>query len=345
MSVSKKLQRQFKKSFGNADFDQEILEVITHLRSLPSLTPDQEQLVKFIEGFQAFTGTVEAAYEQADKMLGMANRSLSISSEELNATNGKLKELNRTVETLLNNLGEGIKAAREIQQSLMPPLHQEFESVLMDVFYHPSEDLSGDFFDVYQQGPWLYFYLADVTSHGTASAQVTYLIKGIFQEIMSSSPVPLELAFLIKDFCRRFVEYKLTYAVGLQTYRFNLNSKILEVCASNAPAPILTRAGGSQQILIHPGPLIFAETFNLDYVFTMQKTQLEPGDSVYCFTDGAFELNNMGDAGDFNERKFAKLLSQAPHQGWEDSILNGLQAAAGKSHFDDDITILRLHLK
>ena len=345
MSVSKKLQRQFKKSFGNADFDQELLEAITHLRSLPSLTPDQEKMVQFIEGFQAFIETVQAAYDQADKMLAMANRSLSISSDELNNTNGKLKDLNRTVQTMLNNLGEGIKAARDIQQSLMPPLHQEFENVLMDVFYHPSEDLSGDFFDVYRQGQWVYFYLADVTSHGTASAQVTYLIKGIFQEIMSSSPVPLALDFLIKDFCRRFVDYKLTYAVGLQTYRLDLNSKILEVCASNAPAPILTRAGVSQPISITPGPLIFAESFNLDYVFTSQAVQLQPEDSIYCFTDGAFELNNTGQSDDFNERKFAKLLNQAPHQGWEDSLLKGLQAAAGKSHFDDDITILRLHLK
>ncbi len=344
MSVSKKLQRQFKKSFGNADFDQELLEAITHLRSLPSLTPDQEKLIKFIEGFQAFTETVQAAYDQADKMLGMANRSLSISSDELNSTNGKLKDLNRTVQTMLNNLGEGIKAAREIQQSLMPPLHQNFGSVLMDVFYHPSEDLSGDFFDVYRHGQWLYFYLADVTSHGTASAQVTYLIKGIFQEIMSSSPEPLALDFLIKDFCRRFVEYKLAYAVGLQTYRYDLTSNILEVCASNAPAPILTRDGASRQILIIPGPLIFAEFFNKDYIFSTQTVQMIPGDSIYCFTDGAFELNNTGQTNDFNERKFAKLLSLAPHEGWEDSILKGLQSAAGKSQFDDDITVLRLHL-
>ena len=345
MAVSKKLQRQFKKAFGNADFDQEMLEAITKLRSLSILTPDQEALVKIIEGVQVFIEVVQAAYEQSDKMLGISNRSLSISSDELNITNSKLKELNRTVQTMLNSLDEGLKAAQEIQQSLMPPLHQDFETLLIDVLYHPSEDLSGDFFDIYRKDQWLYFYLADVTSHGTASAQVTYLIKGIFQEIMSSSPAAPSLDFLIKDFARRFVEYKLAYAVGLQAYRFNLSSNTLEVCASNAPAPILTRGGSSQQIAINPGPLIFAEAFDLDYIFTTQSVSLQTGDSVYCFTDGAIELNNTGETSDFNEKKFAKLLAIAPHEGWEEALLEGLKAAAGKMSFDDDITILRLHVK
>ncbi len=345
MAVSKKLQRQLKKSFGSADFDQEMLEAMTKLKSLSSLSSDQEKIMKYIEGLQIFFETVQAAYEQSDKMLAMTNRSLSISSEELNLSNSKLKDLNRTVQSLLNNLGEGLKAARDIQQSLMPPLHQDFEAMSIDVLYHPSEDLSGDFFDVYQKENFLYFYLADVTSHGTASAQVTYLIKGIFQEIMSSSATPPSLDFLIKDFARRYVEYKLSYAVGLQIYKFDLNSKVIEVCASNAPAPILVRSGVSQQVSVNPGPLIFANSFDVNYVFMTQKENLLPGDSFYCFTDGAVELNNTGQFSDFNERKFAKVLSQVPLIGWEEAILKALTAVAGKSTFDDDITILRFHMK
>lgn len=345
MTVSKKLQRQLKKAFGSADFDQEILEAITKLKSLSSLNSDQETLMKYTEGLQILFEVVQAAYEQSDKMLAMTNRSLAISSEELNLSNSKLNDLNRTVQALLSNLGEGLKAARDIQQSLMPPLKQDYEAMSIDVLYHPSEDLSGDFFDVYQKDNFLYYYLADVTSHGTASAQVTYLIKGIFQEIMSNSATPPELNFLIKDFGRRYVDYKLTYAVGLQMYKFDLELKVLEACGSNAPSPILVRAGASQQISVHPGPLIFANSFDINYEFMIQKETLLPGDSVYCFTDGAIELNNTGDNSDFNERKFAKVLSQVPLVGWEEAILGALTTAAGKSTFDDDITILRFNMK
>ncbi len=345
MTVSKKLQRQLKKAFGSADFDQEILGAMTKLKSLSSLNSDQETIMKYAEGLQIFFETVQAAYEQSDKMLAMTNRSLSISSEELNLSNSKLKDLNRTVQSLLNNLGEGLKAARDIQQSLMPPLHQDFEAMSIDVLYHPSEDLSGDFFDVYQKENFLYFYLADVTSHGTASAQVTYLIKGIFQEIMTNSAAPLDLNFLIKDFARRYVDYKLSYAVGLQMYKFDLNSKVIEACASNAPSPILVRTGVSQQISVNPGPLIFSNSFDVNYEFMTQKETLLPGDSVYCFTDGAIELNKTGANSDFNEKKFAKVLSQVPREDWEQAILKALTTVAGKLTFDDDITIIRLNMK
>lgn len=345
MIVSKKLQRQFKKAFGNADFDKEVEVTIGHLKSLPSLNPEQEKLLIYLNGFQIFFETVQTAFDQSDKMLGISNRSLSISSDELNLTNHKLKEAHKTVQAVLKNLGEGLKAARDIQQSLMPPLHQEFEDITIDVLYHPSEDLSGDFFDVYKKDQWLYFYLADVTSHGTASAQVTYLIKGIFQEIMSNSPNAPDLDFLIKDFARRYVEYKLSYAVGLQMYRYDLQSKKIEVCASNAPAPILVQTGASKQISITPGPLIYAGSFDLNYVFSVQSEILSPGSSCYCFTDGAIELNNTGQTSDFNERKFAKILAAAPHEGWETSILESLKIAAKKPNFDDDITILRFFIK
>ena len=345
MIVSKKLQRQFKKAFGNADFDKEILEVMTQLKSLPSPNSDQEKLLNYLNGFQIFFEMVQTASEQADKMLGISNRSLSISSEELNMSNSKLKDLNKTVQSVLNNLGEGLKAARDIQQSLMPPMHQEFEDIVIDVLYHPSEDLSGDFFDFYKKDHWLYFYLADVTSHGTASAQVTYLIKGIFQEVMASSAEAPDLDFLIKDFARRYIEYKLSYAVGLQMYRYDLQNKKIEVCASNAPAPILVQAGASKQLSINPGPLIYAGAFDLNYIFTIQSEILTSGSSFYCFTDGALELNNTGQSSDFNERKFAKILTQTPFEGWENVVLDGLRAAANKSSFDDDITILRFHVK
>ncbi len=345
MAVSKKLQRQFKKSFGNADFDQELLGTVARLMSLPSLTPDQEILLRYVEGFRSFIDTVQGTYELADKMQEIASRSLLVSSEEQHAKNIKLKEMNRTVEAMLNNLGEGLKAAREIQQSLIPPRHQDFDDVAIDVLYHPSEDLSGDFFDIYKKENWLYFYLADVTSHGTASAQVTYLIKGIFQEILSNSPTAPILELLTKDFVKRYIDYKLAYAVGLQVYRFDLTSKVLEVCGSSAPAAICVRGGVGQQIPVNSGPLISAASFDLEYVFQSSSQALLPGDTVYCFTDGAFELNNTGDVTDFNEKKFLKVLVQAPHEGWEESILERLRAVAGKPSFDDDITILRFYLK
>src|SRR5262249_9141743 len=116
-----------------------------------------------------------------------------------------------------------LDAARAIQLSLLPPAPQRFDGIELDFFYRPSEELSGDFCDILRIGPWVYFYLADVTSHGTASAQVTYLLKEIFSQLVDRhSPTEVApLAELILEVQRRYAEHRLEYDVGIQLARYH----------------------------------------------------------------------------------------------------------------------------
>ena len=342
--ISKKLQRQIKSAFKLTDSEERFLAVQQELSAKSNLSPAEELLLQLVEGFPAFLKSVQDSYDQGDKMLVIVNRSLLISSEELNATNSRLADANKTVETMLANLGQDLDAAREVQRSLLPPANQDFPAASVNVLYQPAERLSGDFYDVSVKGPWIYFYIADVTSHGTASAQVTYIVKGIFQELINQAPEPLELHVIMKEFGLRYLTYKLPYAVGLQIYRFNTETKMLQIMLSNTPPPIRVRKGTGENIHVKNAPLLLSgahEETPSEEPHLAHEVPLESGDILYCFTDGILEANKKS----ISERLVAKIFAAAAIEDWQTSLIATLKDKHQTEKFDDDLTVLRLIVK
>lgn len=235
-----------------------------------------------------------------------------------------------------------LQAARAIQQSLLPPLNQSFDNFRLEALYQPCEELSGDFFDTIQVGPWLYFYIADVTSHGTASAQVTYLIKSIFKNFLSDGGEP-PLPDLMHSVAKRYSSYKLDYAMGLQVMRFNSKTQVLEYAVSNAPKAVLVGGNRFETLDTAPGPLLTAEAAVTDKnTFQAINVKLNKGESVYFFTDGCYEFTTPKNNQQFGYARFCKLLKSPETEKWQNSIFSKLTTASGKTAFNDDLTILKL---
>ena len=235
-----------------------------------------------------------------------------------------------------------LEAAREIQRTLLPPLQQTFGGSSLDALYHPCEELSGDFFDSVTLGGWLYFYLADVTSHGTAAAQVTYLIKSMFREALHGAAPTL--GELMRATGQRYAGYGLEYDVGIQVARLNLETRSLEYTRGNAPLPILVRAGVASTPAAPPGPSLSVATGS-EQEFRVTTLALEPGDQLYLVTDGSYEFDvptPSGAARRFGYRKLMRLIEEEGGAGWEPRVLSALAERNGRPRFEDDITILRL---
>ncbi len=343
--ASKKLQRQFKKAYGVADFDLKLDEMIESYKALPELTSEQLSTLAIYIGTKDFFEIVQNSYDQSEKMLGFSSRSLDISSTELNFTNQNLREMNNKVESMLGTLAESLKAAREIQQSLIPPLLQDFGMARIEALYRPSEELSGDFFDIFRKDDWLYFYIADVTSHGVASAQVTYLIKGIFSDIINNSQGTLELETAMSEFCRRYVEFKLRFAAGIQMGRYNMKTGELKLSSSNVPLPIQIRNGASDFLTVDQGPLLDSEIYNLGFKHSSATFQMQIGDVIYFFTDGAVDFPIPDGGREFTERDLARILKNSPEVGWQSLLIDKLIEVNKSEILPDDLTMLKITVK
>ena len=237
------------------------------------------------------------------------------------------------------HLKRELQAARDIQRSLLPPDVQRFGDVTLEALYHPSEELSGDFFDTITCGEWVYFYLADVTSHGAAAAQVTYLVKGIFDSaVLAAQPPPLQQ--LVQAANERYATYKLDYDVGIQLARLHLGTRALEYVRGNAPAAVITAPDGRQTLVEpRPGPSLGLRSSGVTgSAFEVIGASVEPGARLCLYTDGAYEFDAGGRP--FGRRRLHTLLRDVVGASWKARMLEALVAARGERQFDDDVTIL-----
>lgn len=237
-----------------------------------------------------------------------------------------------------NRLQTELEAAREIQMVLIPPSHQAFAGVDLETLYRPSDEMSGDFYDTIQAGDWLYTYLIDVTSHGVASAQITYLLKGNFGQRLQSGPVPLDE--LIRQVQDQYADYDVEYDTAYQVTRLHTPSGRLEYLRANAPSAMHRSRGRLKPVSVRPSTTLSNQNREANIADPAQ-VDLSPGDEFFMFTDGCYEFQNP--AGEpLGSHNFIQLLQEIPSEDWSDQLLDELTDYRGSSEFPDDLTAIRL---
>jgi signal transduction histidine kinase/CheY-like chemotaxis protein len=263
------------------------------------------------------------------------------SEEELLARSANLIKLRMQQQEIKRQL----RSAREIQRALLPPLDRKFDTVDLEVLYQPAEELSGDFFDFIQCDDRIYFYLTDVASHGTASAQITYLIKEMFQQIIRNDR-QIEIDDLFNQVKESYAAHQLTYDLGLQLGVLFAPSNTLKIMRSNAPNGVINSRDGSQKVIaVAPSDTVSSSpSGNSAPVVNVSTLTLSSGDSVYFFTDGAFEFASANGV-PFGQKRLLKALAGCNSASWRDSISATIKTAGGEASTTDDLTIIRLGIR
>lgn len=110
---SKKLKRQILKYLDYEDLELDLTEIINWIKSPKSGDSVQENVMKVFENFQYFLDSIDSSYEQLDSNLNHAQRSLEISGSELEERNKLLRQENKKVSSLLNNMRQAVFAVKQ----------------------------------------------------------------------------------------------------------------------------------------------------------------------------------------------------------------------------------------
>lgn len=256
------------------------------------------------------------------------------------------EELDLRVRNLLKlraqhlQMARDLQAAREIQRALLPADPCVIGGLKLESLYQPSEALSGDFYDLIERDGVAYGYVIDVASHGTAAAQVTYLVHQLFRGIVRRTDTP-SLAAIVRTLAARYAELGLAYDVSLQAFAYRSSSGAFEYLRANAPPAF--RFGEVTEVLTPmPGPVLSAtQTAGVDRHYACKTVQLPPGDSVFVFSDGAFEFPTP--RGAYGLRRLQRVLrSCGGVPKWRSEVLDALTQERAGTHFEDDLTVLRL---
>jgi len=194
-------------------------------------------------------------------------------------------------EHVLEEIDEQLRLAARIQRDFLPRQLPEIGPARFGVLYRPVSWVSGDLYDVARLDETrLYFYVADAVGHGMPAALLTMFIdrslesKRIHGRRYEIIPPSQSLAQLNTEMC----DQNLSSSQFCTAVYGVLDTATLQLTYARAghPPPILRRANGKIEQLDAPGTLLGVFP---GVEFAEATVQLERGDRVLLFTDGAEE--------------------------------------------------------
>ncbi len=261
-----------------------------------------------------------------------------------------LKKANDDLILKQKKIEDDLKAAGEIQKSLLPKKSLEFEQMDLRWRFIPCDTVGGDIFNVFQLSEEIVgLYMLDVSGHGVPSALVTVSTSqvlqpqtGYLQKKSITSPPhysvipPCDvLGFLDRDYpLERFDKYfTITYLL------FNRMDGTVRYSSAAHPPPILLRKDGSLELLEKGGTIIGMGGM---LPFEEGEVKMEYGDKLFLYTDGITEYEDVGETFFGEERFYAQLAENKdePVTVMLDNVIQSMMEFGDNLSPKDDVSLL-----
>lgn len=202
-----------------------------------------------------------------------------------------LRELNRELTDRQQRIDEDLRAAAEIQRTLLPRAGSSAPRLAFEWLFEPCATIGGDIFDVVSLGAGrTAIYVLDVSGHGVPAALVTVSVSqslapmsGIILDPRGEPSPPSDvLARLDAEY--PFERFDMFFTMSYLT--FDASSGLLRYASAGHPPPLLLRPGRRPQPLEEGGTIV---GLGVGTTFDEGSVVLEPGDRLALCTDGVLE--------------------------------------------------------
>lgn len=240
-----------------------------------------------------------------------------------------------------------LNVASSIQKGIMPthfppfPERDEFELYATMV---PAREVGGDFYDFYFiDDDHLALVMSDVSGKGVPAALFMMVSKLALKNRAMQGGTPGEiLADVNQQLCdgNRQNMFVTTWLGILNVYTGELVS-----ASAGHEYPAICREDGSFELFKDRHGFVLGGMSGSQY--KDETLILQPGDSLFVYTDGVAEAENEEDEL-YGMDRLLETLNKSPHAAPDELIqiaLDDLSAFAGKRDQFDDITMLALQFK
>lgn len=180
-----------------------------------------------------------------------------------------------------------LELAATIQRSLLPPCVVRSQDWQIGYEYRPASLVSGDYCDIIEpQGDQeIIFLVGDVSGKGVAAALLMSYLRAVFRSLLSSGQ---SIDNLLETANRLFCESTMAGQFAtLICGRARCGGDVELVSAGHCPALVIS-GQGIRQVGATGLPLGMFATSR----YTVERTALEPGESLLIYTDGISEARD-----------------------------------------------------
>ena len=240
-----------------------------------------------------------------------------------------------------------LKIAHGIQMSMLPktfPPYPERDDI--DIFGQltPAKAVGGDLFDFYIHDEKLFFCIGDVSGKGVPASLVMAVTRFLFRNVSAHESEPHLIARALNDSLSESNEMNMfvTLFVGV----LDLATGHLDYCNAGHDSPLLIGQG------VAPLPCDPNLPVGVmpDWQFTLQQVTLAPQTTIFLYTDGLNEAENILHA-QFGDDRIISLAETLLNRGQNKPstiiqlMTDAVHDFVGQAEQSDDLTMLAIQYK
>ena len=240
-----------------------------------------------------------------------------------------------------------LKVASDIQMSMLPkifPAYPDRDDI--DIFGQltPAKAVGGDLFDFYIHDEKLFFCIGDVSGKGVPASLVMAVTRSLFRNVSAHESEPHLIARALNDSLSEGNEMNMfvTLFVGV----LDLATGHLDYCNAGHDSPLLIGQG------VAPLPCDPNLPVGVmpDWQFTLQQVTLAPQTTIFLYTDGLNEAENILHA-QFGDDRIISLAETLLNRGQNKPstiiqlMTDAVHDFVGQAEQSDDLTMLAIQYK
>lgn len=305
----------------------------TMIRPITTLKKETEGLVSRLDSEEPFVSGVHTG----DELEALAH-----SFEEMDRNLKQYVRENMAITAEKERLSTELDLARRIQADMLPSTFPPFpDRKEFDVYacMDPAKEVGGDFYDFFLlEGDRLALAIADVSGKGIPAALFMMMVKIMLQNCVLAGLGPKETMEQVNTLiCSNNRENMfVTVWIGI----LDLNTGVITAVNAGHEYPILKKPGGKYELVKDKHGLAAGAMDSARY--REYELQMDPGSSLFVYTDGLPEATNDAEEPMGTDRVLA-ALNRAPEAEPEEILKNVQQAVdgfVGEAPQFDDLTMM-----
>ena len=324
-----------------SDINMPQMDGLTLLEQIPKVDPNIKSVIVSAYGDMKNIRTAmnRGAFDFVTKPLDFSD--LRITIERTLAHLVEWREALSSRDQLVS-LQKELDVANKMQKSILPtrfPRRDDYE-----VFAHmePARNVGGDFYDVINlANDRIGLCIADVSDKGVPAALFMMSSRTLLKGASIGCDNPGDVLKEVNDLLRETNETEMFVTLLYGIYDPASGDFIYANGGHNEP--LLVRPDGSSTLIPRTGGIILGVMGGMD--FDHNTVRLEPGDTLFLYTDGVSEAMNVG-AEEFGMERLGQLFVNRPPTDAKETtmaVFKAVHAFAGEIPQSDDITCLTLH--
>lgn len=245
-----------------------------------------------------------------------------------------------------NRILDELTVATELQSQLFPAEIPSFDDLSVTVKNRPATELGGDSYDFVEAKDKIYFYVGDVTGHGTTAALIMSMVNAMIDTFAGLLNSAYEIIVNTNKDLRKHIKTSMYMTLVMLCWDKNAK-KMTYVGAGHEHILVYRKATGQIDDIVSGGTALgMAE--DVSATAKEQEIALGKGDIVVLYSDGITEAKNTtGEL--YGLERFKKALteygSQYSSSGVCHHISQDLAAFVGDESQIDDMTLMAIERK